>query len=316
MNDFPPGMVWLVGAGPGNPELLTRKAERLIRSASVVFHDALVGPGVLDLASAGARLVPVGKRSGRHSKDQPTIDRLIVAAALAGERVVRLKGGDPSIFGRVTEELAACRAARVHAAICPGVTAASAAAASLGQSLTLRGLARKLVFVTAHARGDEPLDLDWRALADPAATLAVYMGKAAAGAVSRNLIAAGLPGETPVALVENASLPDERHFCTRLDLLPMAARTALGDGPALLLIGAAMACRRSAADALPDIAASISDVSTSTAGTPGTADGIKPDGDSRYPIARASALFLSSVNAASCGVIPAMPKPWYAPGTT
>lgn len=240
MTDFPNGMVWLVGAGPGDPELLTRKAERLIRSASVVFYDALVGPEVLEFAAPAARLVHVGKRSGRHSKDQKTIDRLIVDAALAGERVVRLKGGDPSIFGRATEELEACRALGVSVSVCPGVTAASAAAAGLGRSLTLRGLARKLVFVTAHARAGEVLDLDWQSLADPEATLAVYMGKAAATDVSRNLIAAGLAADMPVVLVENASLPTERHFQTRLDLLPLAARTALGDGPALLLIGQAM----------------------------------------------------------------------------
>ncbi|MCJ1959341.1 uroporphyrinogen-III C-methyltransferase [Novosphingobium mangrovi (ex Hu et al. 2023)] len=239
-DDFCAGSVWLVGAGPGDPELLTRKAERLIGAASVIFHDALVGPGILELASRRARLVYVGKRSGRHSKDQKSIDALIVEAALAGERVVRLKGGDPSIFGRASEELDACRAAGVPVRVCPGVTAASAAAAGIGASLTLRGLARKLTFVTAHARAGEELQLDWARLADPEATLAVYMGKAAAPALSVQLIAAGLPADTPVALVENASLPDERHFHTRLDLLPLASRTALGDGPALLLIGSAM----------------------------------------------------------------------------
>ncbi len=238
-NDFPAGMVWLVGAGPGDPELLTRKAERLIRAASVIFHDALVGSGVLELARQGTRLVHVGKRAGRHSKDQATIDQLIVEAALQGHRVVRLKGGDPAIFGRATEELEACRAAGVPVRICPGVTAASAAAASLGQSLTLRGLARKLTFVTAHARAGEALDLDWAALADPQATLAIYMGKAAAAEVSRELIAHGLAPETPVALVENASLPEERHIATRLDLLSIAAK-GLGDGPTVLLIGEAL----------------------------------------------------------------------------
>ncbi len=245
--DFPAGSVWLVGAGPGDPELLTRKAERLIRAASVIYHDALVGAGVLALAPPGTRLVHVGKRSGRHSKDQTSIDRLIVEAALAGEHVVRLKGGDPSIFGRATEELDACRAAGVAVQICPGITAASAAAAALGASLTLRGTARKLTFVTAHARKGEVLDLDWKSLADPQATLAIYMGKAAASEVSAQLIAAGLPGKTPVALVENASLPDQRSFTTRLDLLPLAARTALGAGPALLLIGVAMEPRSAVA---------------------------------------------------------------------
>ena len=242
--DSPRGSVWLVGAGPGDPELLTRKAERLIGQASVIFHDALVGPDILDFAAPGARLEYVGKRSGRHSTDQASIDRLIVAAALAGERVVRLKGGDPSIFGRATEELDACRAAGVPVHICPGITAASAAAAALGTSLTLRGTARKLTFVTTHARAGEALALDWQALADPDATLAIYMGKAAASEISRQPIAAGLAADTPVAMVENASLPDERVFHTRLDLLALAADTALGGGPALLLIGAALADRR------------------------------------------------------------------------
>lgn len=231
------GEVWLVGAGPGDPDLLTRKAEKLIRAASVVFHDALVGPQVLALVPAGVRLVSVGKRSGRHSKDQRTIDALLVEAALAGERVVRLKGGDPSVFGRSMEEMSACRAAGVPVYICPGVTAASAAAASLGTSLTLRGLARRLCFVTAHVRQGEALDLDWQALADPGATLAIYMGKAATGEVARQLIAHGMPGETPVAMIENASLPNEQRLLTRLDLLPLAAKSFLGSGPAMLLIG-------------------------------------------------------------------------------
>jgi uroporphyrin-III C-methyltransferase len=162
-----PGQVWLVGAGPGDPELLTRKAERLLTAASVVFHDALVGPGVLALVPAHVRRIPVGKRSGRHSKDQREICRLLVEAALAGERVVRLKGGDPSIFGRSAEEIDALRAHGIDVRICPGVTAACAAAASAGVSLTLRGRARRLSFVTAHVRVGEALALDWRALADP-----------------------------------------------------------------------------------------------------------------------------------------------------
>lgn len=238
--DFPAGTVWLVGAGPGDPELLTRKAERLIRAADVLLYDALVSPGVLELASPSARLVYVGKRSGRHSKDQASIDALIVRAALEGRRVVRLKGGDPAIFGRATEELEACRAAAVPVRVCPGVTAASAAAADLGVSLTLRGTARRLTLVTAHARAGEALDLDWSSLADPHATLAIYMGKAAATRVANGLMSAGLDGSTPVALVESASLPESRRFLTRLDLLPIAARTALSDGPALILVGEAI----------------------------------------------------------------------------
>lgn len=242
MSDFsiPSGHVWFVGAGPGDPDLLTRKAEKLIRAASVIFYDALVGDGVLKLAKPETRLVYVGKRSGRHSKDQNDINALLVKAALAGERVVRLKGGDPSIFGRLNEEMDALAERDIPYAICPGITAASAAAASLGRSLTLRGVARKLTFVTAHAKAGEPLDMDWAALADPQSTLAIYMGKSAAGDVASGLMAAGVPADTPVALVENASLSNERTFTTTLALLPLTAKTALGLGPALLLIGSAM----------------------------------------------------------------------------
>ncbi len=236
-----PGTVWLVGAGPGDPDLLTRKAERLIGAADVVFYDALVGPGVLDLIPDSVERVGVGKRSGRHSKDQGTIDDLIVAAALAGKRVVRLKGGDPSVFGRSTEEIAACGAHGIPVHVCPGITAASAAAASGALSLTLRGLARSLTLVTAHARAGEPLDFDWTALARPDATLAVYMGRAAAGEVTRELIRAGLAPETPVMIAVNVSLPDERLIRGRLDALSFLVRAVGANDPTLLLIGAAMA---------------------------------------------------------------------------
>ena len=239
-DDFPAGSVWLVGAGPGDPELLTRKAERLIATADIVFFDALVGPAVLDLIPPGTERVGVGKRSGRHSKDQGTIDALIVAAALSGRRVVRLKGGDPSIFGRSTEEIDACRAAGIAVRICPGITAASAAAASGLASLTLRGLARRLTLVTAHARAGEPLDLDWPSLAAPDATLAVYMGRAAAGEVAGELMKAGLAPDTPVMVAVNVSLPGERLIRGRLDALAFLVE-AISDGdPALLLIGQAM----------------------------------------------------------------------------
>lgn len=242
-----PGQVWLVGAGPGDPDLLTRKAERLLREADIVFYDALVGPGVLALIPSQVEQVPVGKRSGRHSKDQDSINDLLLAAARAGRKIVRLKGGDPSIFGRSMEEIAHLRADGIDVRICPGITAASAASASLGLSLTLRGMARRLQFVTAHARKGEALDLDWQALADSDATLAVYMGKAAAADIAGQLIAAGMAPDTPAIVVENASLPDERHLATRLDLLPLAVQTGIGKGPALLLIGRAMDARAAAA---------------------------------------------------------------------
>lgn len=235
-----PGEVWLVGAGPGDPDLLTRQAERLIRAADIIFHDALVGPGVLALIPAGVERVGVGKRAGAHSKDQGGINDLLLAAALAGRRVVRLKGGDPSMFGRSTEEIAHLGAHGVRVGIAPGITTASAAAARAGVSLTLRGLARRVQFVTAHARAGETLDLDWDALADPVATLGVYMGRSAAPEITRQLLSRGMAGETPVLVAVNVSLQDERLLFTRLDLLPLSVSALAEDAPTLLLIGHAV----------------------------------------------------------------------------
>ena len=238
-----PGEVWLVGAGPGDPDLLTRKAERLLRAADIVFTDALVGPGVLELVSDTAEIVAVGKRAGRHSKRQEAINDLLVAAARAGKRVVRLKGGDPSIFGRSAEEVATLAAHGISVRICPGITAASAAVASAGVSLSLRGLARRVQFVTAQARAGQPLDLDWTALADPAATLAIYMGRAIAPELAARLIREGLPGDTPVLIGIDVSLPSERLLSTRLDLLGLATAALAEDEPVVLIIGHAVAAR-------------------------------------------------------------------------
>lgn len=250
-DDFPPGSVWLVGAGPGDPELLTRKAERLLRAADVVFYDALVGPGVLALIPRHIELVGVGKRSGRHSKAQGTIDRLLVEAALGGRRVIRLKGGDPSIFGRSAEELSALGDAGVQVRICAGVTAASAAAASAAISLTLREDVRALTFVTAHARAGQPLDLDWTTLASRRSGLAIYMGRAAAEEIARNLIAAGLAPDTPVLIVVNASLATERIVRGRLDALGFLVKAIADREPALLLVGAMAGIGRVASPAAP-----------------------------------------------------------------
>lgn len=236
-----PGQVWLVGAGPGDPELLTRKAEKLIGAAEIIFYDALVGADILDLIPAHVEKVSVGKRSGRHSKDQQTIDQMLVAASLEGKRVVRLKGGDPAMFARATEEISALRAIGANVRICPGITAASAAAASAGLSLSLRGIARRVQFITAHSRKGQTLDLDWKALADPACTLAVYMGRDAAPELSRELIAAGLPGTTPALIICDASLPQEQRLRTRLDLLPLVIGAFAGYRPTLILIGVAVA---------------------------------------------------------------------------
>ena len=251
VDDFPPGSVWLVGAGPGGPDLLTRKAEALLRRASVVFHDALVGQGVLDLIPDHVRLVSVGKRSGRHSRDQESISRLLVDAAANGERVIRLKGGDPALFARSAEEIGELSSHSVAVRICPGITAASAAAASAGISLSLRGQARRVEFVTAHAAAHRTLDLDWQRLADPQATIAFYMGRGAAGEISRNLIAAGLAATTPVIVACEISLPQETRLHTRLDLLPLTVAAIADDRPTLIIVGEAVAQRRT--DTVEDV---------------------------------------------------------------
>ncbi|KTE01956.1 uroporphyrin-III methyltransferase [Sphingopyxis sp. H038] len=240
-DDFPPGTVWLVGAGPGDPDLLTRKAIRLIERADIIFHDALVGPAVLDLIPAGVEHVSVGKRSGRHSKEQQEIDALLVAAAAANKRVVRLKGGDPSLFGRSTEEIAALHAAGYPVSVCPGITAASATAASAKISLSLRGVARDVRFVTAHSRRGAALDIDWNSLARCGSTLAFYMGRDAAPEIARGLIGAGMPGDMPVMIACNVSRADEQRLTTRLDLLGLATRALANDAPTLILVGAAVA---------------------------------------------------------------------------
>jgi uroporphyrin-III C-methyltransferase len=239
-DDFMPGDVWLVGAGPGDPDLLTRKAERLIRTADVIFHDALVGQGVLDLVPDHVELCPVGKRSGRHSHAQDDINALIVLEAFSGRRVVRLKGGDPSIFGRSTEEIEACKAAGIAAYICPGITTASAAAASIGCSLTLRGVARGVTFVTAHLRKNELLDLDWHALATAEHTIAVYMGRTAAPELTRQLVAAGMSAATPARIISNVSQPGEQSRSARLDSLARVIEPFPSNDAMLILIGEAM----------------------------------------------------------------------------
>lgn len=239
-DDFPAGSVWLVGAGPGDPELLTRRADRLLQRADIVFYDALVGPGILDLIPARVQSISVGKRSGRHSKVQATIDRLLVDAALSGKRVVRLKGGDPSLFARSAEEMAALAEAGVEFRICPGVTAASAASASARISLSLRGVSRRVQFVTAHAKRGRLVDANWAALADEQSTLAVYMGREAAGEISARLIKAGRDPGTPVLVACDVSLPSERLLTTRLDLLSLATAALARSAPTLMLIGEAV----------------------------------------------------------------------------
>lgn len=234
-----PGRVWLVGAGPGDPELLTIKALKAVQGAEVVVHDGLVSDEILDLAPASARRISVAKRKSRHSYSQDEINRMLVAFALEGLEVVRLKGGDPFIFGRGGEELEACREAGVECLVVPGVTAALAAGASAGAPLTHRGSAQAVTFVTGHAaKGGEP-DLDWAGLSKANQTVVIYMGLSMAPVIAGRLLAAGRDGATPALIVENASRADERRIVTTLAGLAVAAEAVAG--PALLIVGEAMA---------------------------------------------------------------------------
>ncbi len=229
------GKVWLVGAGPGDPELLTLKALRLLQAADVVVHDRLTPQPILDLAAPGARLIDVGKRKSRHTLPQDDINALLVGLALQGLSVVRLKGGDPFVFGRGGEELQACRAAGVACEAVPGVSAALAAGASAGAPLTHRGLAQAVTFVTGHAASGADPQLDWQGLAKANQTLVVYMGLSTAPAIATRLIQAGRWASTPALVVESASLPHERRVLTTLRDL---ARDVEGlDGPAILIVG-------------------------------------------------------------------------------
>jgi uroporphyrin-III C-methyltransferase len=228
------GKVYLVGAGPGAPDLLTLRAARLLETADLVLHDALVHPETLALARR-ARRVAVGKRHGRVSTDQRFIDRLLVEAARHHDVVVRLKGGDPMLFGRAQEELAALEAAGIEVEVVPGVTAALAAAATLRVSLTRRGLSRSVAFLTPRVGQGEGRS-EWLAAALASDSIALYMAAGQSDAIAAALIAGGKAAATPVALVENASLPDERtSFATLAELAATPARSA--EGPVLMLAG-------------------------------------------------------------------------------
>jgi uroporphyrin-III C-methyltransferase len=238
-----PGKVFLVGAGPGAPDLLTLRAARLLAAADIVFHDALVHPETLALAER-AEKVAVGKRCGRHSTAQAFINKRLVDAARKHGVVVRLKGGDPMLFGRAQEEIDALRAAGIEFEVVPGITAALAAAADLGASLTRRGVSRSVVFATPRV-GDGEAASDWIAAIAAGDTGAIYMGAGEASAIAAALIARGKPASLPVVAVENASLPDSRRWTTTLGALPRLADEAFS-GPVVLLLGEAL--RAAAAD--------------------------------------------------------------------
>lgn len=240
----PIGRVDFVSAGPGDPELMTLKARKLLDRADVVIHDRLVTPEILELARREAVLISVGKEGFGPSTAQADIHHLMIEHAAQGAHVVRLKGGDASVFGRLDEETAALDGAGIVWQVVPGVTAASSAAASIGQSLTQRGRNQALRLVTAHDMQGYA-DQDWRALAAPGAITAIYMGKRAARFVQGRLLMHGAASDTPVTLVENASRADQQIVCTTLAHLPHHAAELAG--PAVILLGLAP---KSAAQAL------------------------------------------------------------------
>ncbi|MEM9668988.1 MAG: siroheme synthase CysG [Pseudomonadota bacterium] len=235
--DKPDGVVHIVGAGPGDPELLTLKALRLLQQADIVYYDRLVSADIIDLIRRDADRVCVGKQKNFHSVPQPKIHDLMVESAREGKRVVRLKGGDPFIFGRGGEELEALQAEGVDAHIVPGISSALGCAASAGVPLTHRDHAQAVTFVTGHSKSGEVPGLDWQSLGAANHTLVVFMGLTNAATIAENLIKAGRPPSTPVAVIENGTREDERRFFGRLSELPQLVSRNGVSSPALLIIG-------------------------------------------------------------------------------
>jgi uroporphyrin-III C-methyltransferase/precorrin-2 dehydrogenase/sirohydrochlorin ferrochelatase len=239
--DAAAGVVHLVGAGPGDPDLLTLRSLRLLQDADIVFHDKLVDTRVLDLIRRDCERVYVGKARGDHALPQSEIEARMIAEAKKGRRVVRLKGGDPFVFGRGGEEVEALRSAGIAVHVSPGITAALAIAADLGAPLTHRDMAHAVTFISGRGKDGAPPDLDWKALASSKHTLAVYMGVEAGAEIAANLIRAGRDAATPVAVVENGATPRARRFLTWLDDLGALILRESINAPSLILIGEATA---------------------------------------------------------------------------
>jgi uroporphyrin-III C-methyltransferase/precorrin-2 dehydrogenase/sirohydrochlorin ferrochelatase len=227
--------VTLVGAGPGDPDLLTVKALRALQDADVVFHDELVSPEILDRARRDAQRIPVGRRIGKPGIGQAAINRLLIEAARSGQRAVRLKGGDAFVFGRGGEEVEALREAGIAYSVVPGITAALGAAAQFEVPLTFRNEALRITFLTAHRAKDAEM-VDWSALTDEKMTIVVYMGMTAAASIRAGLLAAGRSPQAPVGVFARATLPDAQAEIGTLDELPGLVER-VGRGPAILVIG-------------------------------------------------------------------------------
>ena len=232
------GKVYLIGAGPGDPDLLTVKALRLLERATVVLHDSLVSREVLALIPHEAEVIDVGKRAGQKLLTQDEINSLLVSHASHSEIVVRLKGGDPMIFGRADEEIAACRAAGIAVEVVPGITTAQGAAGRLLVSLTRRGEGRRLQYITGHSRGGKlPADIDWKSLADPAVTTVVYMPTQTLPDLVAAALKAGLDPNTPAVAVVSATRADERVIAAPIADLPARLTAESPSGPVVAMIG-------------------------------------------------------------------------------
>ncbi len=231
------GQVFLVGAGPGDPDLITVKAQRIIRAATVVVYDRLVSDAILDLVPAGAARINVGKQPRHHPVPQDEINQILVRLARSGRSVVRLKGGDPLMFGRGGEEALALAAADIPFEIVPGITSAQGTAACLNLPLTHRGLASGVRYLTGHCRADAPLDFDWPGLSDPETTLVVYMGLANIPQIAAELIAHGRAPDTPAMAVSNATRADQTHLISTLDRIAADVREAALGSPVMFVIG-------------------------------------------------------------------------------
>ena len=236
------GRVWLVGAGPGDPDLLTLRAARLIMQARIIVHDGLVDPSILAMANPAARLISVAKRRSRHTMPQDEINALLVREALAGNDVIRLKGGDPFIFGRGGEEAEACRAAGVLVEVVPGISAAMGAAAAALLPLTHRNSASIVSFVAGQCKG--LTEQDWSGLAGLGRTLVIYMGVATAEAIAEKLIADGLSPAMPVAVIERATRPDMRVLRSSIAGLAALVDEQRIKSPAVIVIGEVAASPR------------------------------------------------------------------------
>lgn len=229
--------VFIVGAGPGDPDLLTRKAERALRQADVVVYDRLVSDEILDLLPAGATRIFAGKAARDHHMPQEEINQLLVTLAKQGKKVVRLKGGDPFVFGRGSEEAEELAKNGVPFEVVPGVTASMGCTSYAGIPLTHRGLATGVKIVTGHRKEGHDLDLHWPSLADPDSTLVIYMGLTNVDLITEKLIEHGLPSDTPAAAIQNGTTAKQRTILTRLSNLPACVQRAKLKAPTLLVIG-------------------------------------------------------------------------------